>query len=52
MTSQALTVKAIWALGKIPGAKGETKLEALARSDDAILRKTAEEQLDRRHKTN
>jgi len=49
--SRALAVKAIWALGKIPGAEAETKLEALARSDNAILRKTAEEQLKRRHKT-
>jgi hypothetical protein len=50
--SRALAVKAIWALGKLPGTKAETKLEALARSDDAILRRAAEEQLDRRHKTN
>jgi hypothetical protein len=49
--SRALAVKAIWALGKIPGTEAETKLEALARSDNAILRKTAEEQLERRHKT-
>jgi|SRR5215468_673630 len=49
--SRALAVKAIWALGKIPGDEAETKLEALARSDNAILRKTAEEQLKRRHKT-
>lgn len=48
--SRALAVKAIWALGKIPGTETETKLETLARSDDAILRKTAEEQLERRHK--
>ena len=48
--SRALAVKAIWALGKIPGDEAETKLEALARSDNAILRKTAEEQLKRRHK--
>jgi hypothetical protein len=48
---RALAVKAIWALGKIPGAEAETKLEALARSDNAILRKTAEERLERRHKT-
>jgi hypothetical protein len=49
--SRALAVKAIWALGKVPGTEAETKLEALARSDNAILRKTAEEQLERRHKT-
>ena len=50
--SRALAVKAIWALGKIPGSEVEAKLEALAHSDDPILRKTAEEQLDRRHKRN
>lgn len=49
--SRALAVKAIWALGKIPAAEAETKLEALAGSDHVILRKTAEEQLERRHKT-
>ena len=47
--ARALAVKAIWALGKIPGIEAETKLEALARSDNAILRKNAEEQLERRH---
>src|SRR5262249_29584734 len=36
--SRALAVKAIWALGKTPGIEAETKLEALARSDDPILR--------------
>jgi hypothetical protein len=49
--SRALAVKAIWALGKIPGTEAETKLEDLARSDNAILRRTAEEQLERRQKT-
>jgi hypothetical protein len=49
--NRALAVKAIWALGKIPGAEAETKLEALARSDSFILRRTAEEQLERRRKT-
>lgn len=48
---RALAVKAIWALGKIPSAEAETKLEVLARSDNAILRKAAEEQLERRRKT-
>jgi hypothetical protein len=48
--SRALAVKAIWALGKIPGPEAGTKLEALAGSDDAILRKNAVEQLERRHK--
>ncbi len=46
--NRALAVKAIWALGKIPGPEAETKLEALTRSDDAILRKTAAEQLEQR----
>jgi hypothetical protein len=46
--SRALAIKAIWALGKIPGTEAEAKLEALARSDNAILRRTAEEQLERR----
>jgi hypothetical protein len=49
--SRSLAVKAIWALGKIAGTDAETKLEALARSDDALLRKTAEAQLERRRKT-
>ena len=48
--SRALAVKAIWALGKIPGTAAETKLETLARSGDAILRKTAMEQLESRNK--
>jgi hypothetical protein len=48
--SRALAVKAIWALGKIAGTEAETKLEALARSDNAILRKAAIKQLERRHK--
>jgi len=47
---RALAVKAIWALGKIPGTEAETKLERLARSDHAILCKAAVEQLERRQK--
>ena len=46
--SRALAVKAIWALGKISGSEAETRLEALARSEDPILRKTANEQLELR----
>jgi hypothetical protein len=46
--SRALAVKAIWALGKIPGTEAEAKLEILACSDDAVLRKTAVYQLERR----
>lgn len=49
--NRALAVKAIWALGKIPGPEAEMKLEALARSDDAILRANAANQLTRRHNT-
>ena len=46
--SRALAVKAIWALGKIPGIEAETKLETIARSDNAIVREAAVEQLERR----
>jgi hypothetical protein len=46
--ARALAVKAIWALGNLPGPEAETKLKAIARSDDAILRTNAEEQLERR----
>jgi hypothetical protein len=46
---RALAVKAIWALGAIPGNEAETKLETLAHSENAILRKNAQEQLERRH---
>jgi len=49
--ARALAVKAIWALGKIPGSEAEAKLEILARSDNPILRNGAVEQLERRHKT-
>jgi hypothetical protein len=48
--SRALAVKAIWALGKIPGTEADASLKALARSDDIVLRKTAVEQLERRTK--
>lgn len=47
--ARALAVKAIWALGKIPGTEAETKLEMLARSENTILRKNAVEQLERRN---
>jgi len=46
--ARALAVKAIWALGNLPGPEAETKLKTIARSDDAILRTNAEEQLERR----
>ena len=47
--NRALAVKAIWALGKIPGSEAEIKLQILARSDNEILRKAASGQLERRH---
>ena len=47
--ARALAVKAIWALGKIPGSEAEAKLETLARSENTILRQNAVEQLERRH---
>jgi len=49
--SRALAVKAIWALGKIPGSEAEAKLEALTHSEDAILRENAVEQLKRRRES-
>jgi hypothetical protein len=48
--SRALAVKAIWALGKIPGTEAETKLGTLATCDHIILRKAAREQLERRRR--
>jgi hypothetical protein len=48
--NRALAVKAIWALGKLPGNEAEKNLELLTRSDDAILRKAAAEQLDLRRR--
>ena len=48
--NRALAVKAIWALGRIPGTEAGAKLERLARSDIAVIRKTAIDQLERRHK--
>ena len=48
--ARALAVKAIWALGKIPGPEAEAKLEMLARSENTILRQNAVEQLERRRK--
>ena len=46
--ARALAVKAIWGLGNLPNPEAATKLETLARSDDAILRENAREQLARR----
>ena len=47
---RALAVKAIWALGNVPGSEAEAKLKALTESENAILQKNAREQLERRHK--
>lgn len=47
---RALAVKAIWAIGRIPGRDAESRLKILANSDDEILRKAAAEQLERRSK--
>lgn len=49
--ARALAVKAIWALGAIPGPEAEEKLEILRHSDNPILKKNAEEQLNRRRST-
>ncbi len=46
--SRALAVKAIWALGKVRGDAAAKKLDALANSDNMILRSNAVEQLRRR----
>jgi hypothetical protein len=46
--TRALAVKAIWALGAIPGPEAEKKLQLLTSSDNPILKKNAEEQLQRR----
>jgi hypothetical protein len=46
--TRALAVKAIWALGRIPGVQAEAKLALLARSSNPILRGVAEEQMKRR----
>ena len=46
--SRALAVKAIWALGEIPGRCSEERLETLTRSPAAILREAAKDQLGRR----
>lgn len=46
--ARALAVKAIWALGNIPGPEAEAKLEVLARSENTILRQNAVEQLELR----
>jgi len=47
-SSRALGVKAIWALGKIPGNQAEAKLKTLVNSTNPILRENANKQLQRR----
>jgi len=49
--NRALAVKAIWALGRIPGTEVKMKLETIRSADNAILRKAADEQLQRRSST-
>jgi hypothetical protein len=46
--ARALAIKAIWALGRIPGHSSQAKLEALAQSSSPRLKQVAEEQLNRR----
>lgn len=46
--TRALAVKAIFALGKIPGVESKSKLEVLAGSHDEILRKRAKHLLAHR----
>jgi len=46
---RALAVKAIWALGAIPGDAAQNKLEVLAQSENEILRTNAMKQLGRRN---
>lgn len=48
--SRALAVKAIWALGRIPGPEAEARLETLAKAGEAIIREAAREQIERRNK--
>lgn len=45
--NRALAIKAIWALGKVPGADAQKRLEELARSDEPLLQKCAVKQLKR-----
>ncbi len=46
--ARALAVKAIWALGDLPGDAARRRLEELTRSDDSILRSNAVKQFERR----
>jgi hypothetical protein len=46
--TRALAVKAIYALGNIPGIESQSKLEVLAGSHDEIFRKYAKHQLAHR----
>ncbi|WP_271565717.1 hypothetical protein [Bradyrhizobium sp. CCBAU 11386] len=48
--NRALAVKAIWAIGKVPGALAEARLVELSRSHDSVLRMNAMKQLERRHR--
>jgi hypothetical protein len=46
--ARALAVKAVWALGNLGDTSADEKLRVLAKSDDGILRREAENQLLRR----
>ncbi len=46
--SRALAVKAIWALGKLPGSEAESALRKLAASNVSVIRDAALQQLERR----
>ena len=48
--NRALASKAIWALGKLADNEADTKLTLLANSEDALLRKAATQQLERRRR--
>jgi hypothetical protein len=50
--ARALAVKAIWALGSIPGDSADRALHDIAKSDNPILRENALHQLDRRKSSN
>ena len=47
--NRPLAVKAIWALGAIPGAEAERALTGLAGHPEKVIREGAQSQLDRRH---
>jgi hypothetical protein len=48
--NRALAVKAIWALGRIPGNEAEQALRRLLTAEDEVVRQAAQAQLERRAK--